>query len=329
MKVTEPKEYLQPDKTTLDMVSRVGVVAIIFIVPFAIYNFWTKNYVLGLVSTIVIGLFTYNVWSITKYKTYTPTKTFWTLIPTSIFLIAVTIHVQGVAGILWSYPTILGIYCILPEKKAYFSNALLLIIVIPVAWINIEQYVAIRFIATLLLIYIFSGIFINTINIQHRNLKTIAINDPLTSLLNRTTLQITLEQAIDQNYRSRIPMSIAVFDLDNFKKINDQYGHNQGDRALKIIAKSLKKRCRKVDKIFRLGGDEFLIFFYNTDIKNGLFVTDKFRALIANIPIDNISVTASFGFATIKENENWQEWIKRADEKQYQAKLLGGNRVLA
>ena len=124
-------------------------------------------------------------------------------------------------------------------------------------------------------------------------------------------------------------MSIAVFDLDNFKKINDQYGHNQGDRALKIIAKSLKKRCRKVDKIFRLGGDEFLIFFYNTDIKNGLFVTDKFRALIANIPIDNISVTASFGFATIKENENWQEWIKRADEKQYQAKLLGGNRVLA
>ena len=325
----EPKEYLQPDKTTLDMLSRVGMVAIIFIVPFAIYNFWIKNYILGLIATIIIALFTYNIWAITKYKAYTPRITFWILIPTCIFFIAVTIHVQVLAGILWTYPAILGFYCLLPEKKAYFSNALLLIIVIPVACINLEQYIVIRFIATLLLVYILSGIFINTINKQHRNLQALAITDPLTSLLNRTTLQDTLEQAIDQNYRASIPMSIAVFDLDNFKSINDQYGHDQGDRVLKTIAESLKKRCRKVDKIFRLGGEEFLIFFYNTDNRDGLFVAEECRALIANIPINNISVTASFGLATISENENWQEWIKRADEKQYQAKLLGGNRVLA
>ena len=322
------EEYQLPAQATLDMLTRVGFTAIIFTVPFAMYNFLVRNYTLGIAASIAIGIFAYYVWYITKNKIYSPKLTFWILIPTFIFIIATATHLQGILGVLWSYPVILSFYCVLPEKKAYLGNALLLIVVIPVAWINIEQYIAIRAIATLLLVYIFSGIFINIINKQHRKLQDLAITDPLTSLLNRSTLQDTLEQAIDQNYRANIPMSIAILDLDNFKSINDKYGHSQGDRVLQTVAEVLKKRCRKVDKIFRLGGEEFLIFLYNTGNKNGLFITEELRALIASTQIDDISVTASTGLATITENENWLEWIKRADEKQYQAKLLGGNRVL-
>ena len=321
------EEYLLPTEATLDMLTRVAMVAIIFIVPFAIYNFLTRNYIIGIAASIIIGVFTYNIWSITKNKAYSSKITFWLIIPTSIFFIAVAIHIQGISGILWSYPAILGFYCLLPEKKAYLSNALLLIIVIPMTWIHIEQYVAIRIIATLLLVYIFSGIFINVINKQNRKLQDLAITDPLTSLLNRSILQNTLQQAIDQNYRANTPMSIAIFDLDNFKAINDQYGHSQGDRVLQATAEALQKRCRKVDKVFRLGGEEFLIFLYNTDNKDGLLIAEELLVLIANIQIEDISITASAGLATILEKENWQEWIKRADEKQYQAKVLGGNRV--
>ena len=322
-------KYKLPNQANLDIISKLAYIAIVITAPFAIYNVLNQNYLLGFSASAITANFGFIAWSITKHQTYHPQIILWIFAPLLTIIIALAINLLGFTGILWSYPAILGAYFMLTEKKAYLFNILFLLIIIPIIWINTENFIAIRATASLLLTSIITGLFTNRINKQQRELQNLATKDSLTSLYNRTTLEDTLEQAIEQNHRTGIPMSIAILDLDKFKNINDQYGHDQGDRTLKLISEVLQKRFRKVDKVFRLGGEEFLVLLYNTDKQSGLFIAEEVRALIENTSIDGINITASIGVASIIENDNWQNWIKRADEKQYQAKLLGGNRIAA
>ena len=306
------------------------MIAIITIMPFAIYSFSSKNYLIGIFASIIIGIFTFNAWTIIVHKVYFPKVTFWILAPTIIFFLHELIHHFGESAIIWSYPAILGFYCMLPEKRAHIANAVLFLVIILCTVVNTNLFSSIPAIASMLLVFILSGLFTNLINKQQTALQEIAIRDPLTSLLNRTSLKETLEQAIEQSMRAKISMSIAIFDLDHFKKINDLHGHEKGDRVLQDVSKIFQERCRKVDRIFRLGGEEFLIFLYNTNNSNAIKIAEELRSLIEDMStIDDIKVTSSVGIATLSQGEVWREWMNRADDKQYQAKLLGRNRIVS
>lgn len=318
-----------PAEATLKMLSQLAIIAIIIIVPFAIFNFIKENYLLGTAASVIVGIFVFNAWAITIHNMYFPKVTFWLLVPTIIFFLYIAISVVGVIGVIWTFPAILGLYCLLPIKKAHISNGILLLIIVPSTYMHIDKVTALSAIAAMFLIFIFSSIFMHALNQQQQKLQEQVIRDPLTSLLNRASLKETLEQAIEQSHRANIPMTIAIFDLDHFKKINDLYGHDQGDLILQEVAKIFLQRCRKVDRVFRLGGEEFLIFLYNTDNRESIFIAEELRSLVEESCINNIKVTTSVGLATLKGKENWRSWIKRGDSKQYQAKLLGRNRVIA
>lgn len=155
-----------------------------------------------------------------------------------------------------------------------------------------------------------------------------AVTDKLTGLFNRTIIDNLVEIEYERSKRTGKPISIILFDIDHFKKINDTYGHDKGDYVLKTIAQISKKTLRKSDYIIRWGGEEFLIILPETDLKGAINVAEKIRTNVENFYFKDIGrVTVSLGVAQIKTNENIDSAIKRGDEALYLAKNKGRNRV--
>jgi diguanylate cyclase (GGDEF)-like protein len=247
-----------------------------------------------------------------------------------VFFLAFALRKQGIIGALWCYPAVISFYFMLPERKAWIANAVLLAVALPQAWGALEAPLAARVAATLLAVSAFSAIFVRVIIDQQRRLEAQAITDPLTGLSNRTTLRAALEQAIQQSSRTRTPMTLVALDLDRFKSINDSLGHDAGDSVLRAVGDLLHRRIRRADKVFRLGGEEFLALLYGTNEENGRRVAEELRGAVASLALlPDRPVTVSIGVATLRPDESWIEWMKRSDENLYRAKASGRDRVAA
>lgn len=155
-----------------------------------------------------------------------------------------------------------------------------------------------------------------------------AITDKLTGLFNRNIIDNLVEIEYERSKRTGKPISIILFDIDHFKKINDTYGHDIGDYVLKTIAQIARRTLRKSDYIIRWGGEEFLIILPETDINGAITVAEKIRQNIENFHFKDIDkVTVSLGVTQIKKNETIENAIKRGDQALYMAKNKGRNRV--
>ena len=248
--------------------------------------------------------------------------------PLIIISMTLIIYKLGIIGAYWSIPAAISLYFLLSEKIAWLANLVFISIIIPVAWSVLDQQVAIRFIAVLLGASLFSAIAIREITRQQDILKKQAIMDTLTGVYNRSLLQHSLVQAIEINNRTGEPMSLIMLDIDHFKKINDDLGHDSGDYVLKEMGKILKSLFRSSDMVFRIGGEEFLVLVYNADVQTAVEMAEKLRSEIEHHPIiENHTVTASIGVAGYQHEISWEEWLKQSDENLYLAKSGGRNRV--
>ena len=158
-----------------------------------------------------------------------------------------------------------------------------------------------------------------------------ALIDPLTSLPNRAAWSERLEHEIKQWQQHGNTLSLAMLDLDHFKRINDNYGHLAGDKVLKIIATVLRKRLRGSDFIARFGGEEFVLLMPATPPAVGAKMLETLRAAIEACPFhfkgERVTITISMGLASFKPGEHSDLVIKRADQALYRAKNGGRNRV--
>jgi diguanylate cyclase (GGDEF)-like protein len=188
------------------------------------------------------------------------------------------------------------------------------------------------FYLTVLLIPFYLTSIIKNIEINAYNLNEKAYKDHLTGLYNRTTINKKLEKVIAATKKTNVMSALFYFDLDNFKKVNDELGHKAGDYLLVAIAANLKKTFRNKDLIFRLGGDEFLV------IAEGVW-TKEDAEIIANKILEAvvesaqqlripINVTSSLGIKCIKPEDvdsvdNIKTYITLADQAMYEAKKAG------
>ncbi len=155
-----------------------------------------------------------------------------------------------------------------------------------------------------------------------------AITDKLTGLFNRSIIDTLIQVEIERAKRNNKPISILLFDIDHFKKINDTYGHDKGDYALKTIAEIARRTLRKSDYVLRWGGEEFLVILPETDLDGATKVAEKIRSNIENYNFKDIGkVTVSIGVTMLKMGEPLNNAIKRVDEALYAAKNKGRNRV--
>jgi diguanylate cyclase (GGDEF)-like protein/hemerythrin-like metal-binding protein len=174
---------------------------------------------------------------------------------------------------------------------------------------------------------------INEIEIRkktEKNLKSMAITDQLTGLNNRHLFEEKALEEINRSDRYNRPLSMIIFDLDYFKRINDTWGHPIGDEVLRKTAEITRKHIRKTDMIFRLGGEEFIILLPETNLIGAQKVAQKLRdALDSNIHPIIGKFTASFGVGERKKYESVKNWYKNVDQALYNAKNEGRNCVVS
>ena len=160
-----------------------------------------------------------------------------------------------------------------------------------------------------------------------------ALVDPLTGLPNRAAWSERLDHEVNAWHQRGNSLSLAMLDLDHFKRINDGYGHLAGDKVLKIIANVLRKRLRPSDFIARFGGEEFVLLMPDSSLSDALAVGEVLRAAIAACPFhfkgEPVTITVSMGVAQLQPSERSELALKRADEALYRAKAAGRNQVQA
>ena len=166
------------------------------------------------------------------------------------------------------------------------------------------------------------------------HLQTLARNDSLTGLLNGRAFHDFAEGHVSLCERIQAPFAVLFLDLDHFKRVNDEHGHDAGDIVLREAAKSLFTVTRESDVLGRIGGEEFAIFLPQTDLEGAMSLAEKIRVTIEALHLQAggtpLRVTSSLGVAVGKPGEmGLKEALQCADQAMYQAKSLGRNRVVA
>jgi diguanylate cyclase (GGDEF)-like protein len=156
----------------------------------------------------------------------------------------------------------------------------------------------------------------------------LASTDSLTGIANRRAFIAILEREIERARRNHPALSLIMYDLDHFKRVNDDFGHDVGDTVLQTVTALVKRNLRGVDVIARWGGEEFMILVSDAEAGAARFVAEKCRLAIAGTPLDCAgTVTASFGVVTFRPGDDMMSLLKRVDDTLYAAKEGGRNRV--
>ncbi|OEF96636.1 diguanylate cyclase [Desulfuribacillus alkaliarsenatis] len=160
-------------------------------------------------------------------------------------------------------------------------------------------------------------------------IKKLSVTDKLTQIYNRLKLDEALEQELIRAKRTGEIFSVILTDIDRFKAVNDNYGHQTGDLVLKEFATILKEGIRASDIVGRWGGEEFLIIAPDTKLENACILAEKLRTKIeVHSFVDKLKITSSFGVATFKDDNSVSAIISRADDSLYKAKKGGRNAVI-
>jgi diguanylate cyclase (GGDEF)-like protein/PAS domain S-box-containing protein/putative nucleotidyltransferase with HDIG domain len=164
-----------------------------------------------------------------------------------------------------------------------------------------------------------------------QNLHEKATRDPLTQVANRAEFDRVHTLFIRQHEKDRVPCSLTICDLDRFKKVNDTFGHQAGDDAIRSVATLLKNSCRSGDLVARYGGEEFVILYADCDITNAARRAEQIRKALAQVSqprMNGGAVTASFGVTEIQPGDTAETMLRRADRALLQAKSQGRNMVV-
>jgi diguanylate cyclase (GGDEF)-like protein len=187
------------------------------------------------------------------------------------------------------------------------------------------------FIVCFVAVAVFSFLHEFTREMTFKKLEDVASHDPLTGLLNRRELERFLNSEMLRSKRYGNPFSIIICDIDDFKKLNDVYGHQFGDTVLKMISNIFRSGTRVQEYICRWGGEEFLIVLPETKVDGAMVVAERLRERIAEEKIvfgnEELVITASFGVGEFDTNKSIEENIEVVDKAMYNAKKAGKNCV--
>ncbi|PSW05719.1 GGDEF domain-containing protein [Photobacterium lipolyticum] len=160
-------------------------------------------------------------------------------------------------------------------------------------------------------------------------LQSLAYTDVLTGLANRRAASSEVDAYIQRYNVDYHPLAVAILDIDLFKQINDNFGHQTGDEVLCAVSKTLKETLRPNDRVYRWGGEEFLIVLPGTDIEFSSAVCQRLRENISQISVSSVrTITASIGVANFSKGDSFESILQRADKALYTAKNNGRNQVV-
>jgi diguanylate cyclase (GGDEF)-like protein len=241
--------------------------------------------------------------------------------------VVIAAEVLGRNGMLWAYCVLLASFFLVDRRIALGTNVLVVATIALLSGSFPEGSERVSFAVTAGLVSLYAFIFATRTELQRRQLESLASHDPLTAAGNRRLMESELEEAVRQFERRPRPTVLAVIDLDLFKIINDTHGHEAGDRVLANFAAIVRGRLRKLDRLYRLGGEEFVLLLPSTPLNALPGVLERLQeALRAELRSPGGPVTVSIGAAALHADERWNEWLARADAALYRAKNAGRDR---
>lgn len=166
----------------------------------------------------------------------------------------------------------------------------------------------------------------------NERLKALSLEDPLLNVGNRRAMEVDLGHTHAAALRYKRPYSVTLFDIDCFKLYNDHYGHLAGDNALKLVAETLNRSIRATDRLYRYGGEEFLVLCPETPLEGALTLANRLIESVRKKGLDHCKsphsvVTLSGGAANVGDHSSWTEVVGLADKALYEAKNKGRNQV--
>lgn len=170
---------------------------------------------------------------------------------------------------------------------------------------------------------------VQEVDAERRLAETLARTDQLTELANRRAFHEAAKQAISQATRRKSPLTLLLLDLDDFKSINDQYGHAKGDEALQAFANALRRTARDADPVGRLGGDEFAVLLNDATAAEAQHFATRLRAELEDLSVagTDLRLRCSLGAAQLEPDEDLQSLLPRADRALYESKRTGRDRI--
>jgi len=239
-------------------------------------------------------------------------------------------------GIYWIYTYPLLTFFLKGNRIGILWNVIFLFLVLVLMFLDYKNAVPIAFsadeirqaILAYVIVMVLAYIFEEALLKSYSEVSRLAVTDQLTGLYNRYYIFNKLNDEIKRAKRFQRSFCVILMDIDNFKNINDKFGHDVGDFVLFEVAEVLREITRSIDTVGRLGGEEFIVICPNTDIVGGKITAEKIRSSIEKLHIPHVGkITVSVGVAEFTGDETAHELIKSADLALYKAKRSGKNKV--
>lgn len=308
------------------MIVVFGLVSGSVIAGFAVFRLLSGNPVgaglNAMISTLVLGAVVY---AIATGRDRLAGIVFVTVITLGAFLSTLLI---GTTGLSWSFLAF-WINFVLTERRIALSANLAMLLLIGFATTAFDSTVALAtYLITGLMITAFAFVFAKRLTSQQTQLERMASRDPLTNAGNRRSLQQDLLAAVADYQSTQCPYVLMMLDLDHFKALNDRYGHEAGDKALRDFGALVPTRIRRDDGFYRFGGEEFVILFRGLGADRAETVTEAVHANTSGA-VDSLGGKISFsaGVALLRDGQDMDAWLAAADQALYRAKAEGRNRV--
>jgi diguanylate cyclase (GGDEF)-like protein len=310
----------------LSSILLMGVVTATVIVPFAVFRALNGQWQAAGVDTIlVLGI----CCAVLHAARTGRTGVAGTVI--AIFVAAGAVAVTtliDIAGVFWMYTVMIATFLLAPRWLALAANAGVIAGALLIPGVLDNPSLRLTFVATagLITLYALGTSLIS--DYQRAQLERLASHDPLTGVPNRRMLEVELEQVLATHLRAGLPAGLAVLDLDHFKAVNDEHGHVAGDAVLVAFTRLLQESIRKRDRLYRFGGEEFVLLLPSTTADGVARALEKLHALLGErLRGPSGPVHTSIGAAMLQSGDDWRRWLDRADAALYAAKRGGRNRI--
>lgn len=310
------------------MIVAFGSLILVAVSFFAIYRLITGNILGAISNTVVLCL----MGSVLALALTTRRTRLAGMLGTLVTVIGVVLSsfVLGSTAVAWSY-LVLWVNFLLSSLRFALAMNLALIAVLALNSRLFDHSVeAVTFAVTAGLITAFGYIFAWRLGHQQDQLESAALRDPLTQAGNRRMMRRDVDSAIRQNAASGRAFTLMLVDLDHFKRLNDEHGHDAGDQVLRDFAASLRQHIRSGDGLYRFGGEEFVLLFPDTNEE----IAERLARTLHESTSGQLTglggeLSFSAGVAVLLDGENSDGWLRRADQALYEAKSTGRNRIVA
>lgn len=304
-----------------------GAVCIFVFLPGSVYVYVDGYKLLSAAVLVMLGSFVLNGIALVRDKAARVTMAIF--VASLTFVIGLCIVQRGVVGAFWIYPGVLMINFLTFGWLARIYTAIFFVAMAGALLYTLEPQVAVRSLVGLAVTVAITNIFLGMIDQLQKKLVEQSSIDPLTGALNRREMDAILRDATERKRRSNTPASVLVFDVDQFKSVNDTYGHAVGDHVLKELVTLVVERSRYLDQLFRLGGEEFILLLPDTDASGALTLAEDIRLRVEETQfIDDRKITISIGLSELETDEVIDHWIKRGDDALFAAKRNGRNQIV-